>query len=34
MMSDAWSAGNLNWGATYNTPDTLGALLLDLEAAH
>ena len=34
MMSDAWSAGNLDWGATYNTPDTLGALLLDLEAAH
>jgi len=34
MMSDAWSAGNLGWGAADNTPDTLGALLLDIEAAH
>jgi hypothetical protein len=34
MMSDAWSAGNLGWGAADNTPNTLGALLLDIEAAH
>jgi len=34
MMSDAWSAGNLDWGTTYTQPDTLGALLLDVEAAH
>ena len=34
MMSDAWSAGNLGWGAADNTPDSLGALLLDIEAAH
>lgn len=37
MMSDAWQStpsSNLGWGAADNTPDTLGALLLDIEAAH
>ncbi len=37
MQQDSWESslsGNLGWGATYNTPDTLGALLQDLEAAH
>jgi len=36
MMSDAWQqtpSSNLGWGAADNTPDTLGALLLDIEAA-
>ncbi len=36
MMADAWEAPtvNLGWGATYNTSPSLGALLLDIEAAH
>jgi len=41
MMTDAWvpnegtaNQGNLVWGATYTTPDSLGALLTDIEAAH
>ena len=36
MMSDAWEAPtvNLGWGATYTTSPSLGALLLDIEAAH
>jgi prepilin-type N-terminal cleavage/methylation domain-containing protein len=37
MMSDGWEAslsGNLGWGTADNTPNTLGALLLDIEAAH
>ena len=32
-MGDIPSA-NLVWGTTYNQPDTLGAFLLDIEAAH
>jgi len=37
MMTDAWEAslsGNLGWGSSYNTANTLGALLQDIEAAH
>jgi prepilin-type N-terminal cleavage/methylation domain-containing protein len=37
MMSDSLvptQSSNLGWGAANNTPDTLGALLLDIEAAH
>jgi hypothetical protein len=37
MMSDAWQSslsGNLGWGAADNTPNTLGALLLDIETQH
>jgi prepilin-type N-terminal cleavage/methylation domain-containing protein len=37
MLSDAWQSslsGNLGWGAADNTPNTLGALLLDIEAQH
>jgi prepilin-type N-terminal cleavage/methylation domain-containing protein len=39
MMSDAVpnntdGAGNLGWGAAYTTPDSLGALLLDIENEH
>jgi len=36
-MTDAWEAslsGNLGWGSSYNTANTLGALLQDIEAAH
>ena len=41
MMKDAWvpnegtaNQGNLDWGATYTTPDSLGALLTDIENEH
>jgi hypothetical protein len=39
MMSDAVpnntdGTGNLGWGASYTTPDSLGALLLDIESEH
>ena len=33
MMTDAFTGGNLSWGAG-NPAGTLGALLLDIEAAH
>ena len=37
MMTDSWVAtpsSNLVWGQADNTPDTLGAFLQDIEAAH
>ena len=34
MMTDAFTTGNLGWGATDTTPGTLGALLTDIEDAH
>jgi prepilin-type N-terminal cleavage/methylation domain-containing protein len=37
MMTDSWvstPSSNLVWGQADNTPDTLGAFLLDIEAAH
>jgi prepilin-type N-terminal cleavage/methylation domain-containing protein len=36
MMTDAYipSGANLYYGATYTAPDTLGALLLDIESEH
>jgi prepilin-type N-terminal cleavage/methylation domain-containing protein len=34
MMSDAYSAGALGWGPTNTTPDTIGALLTDIESEH
>jgi len=37
IMADSWvptPSVNLVWGPTDNQPDTLGALLLDIEAAH
>jgi len=37
IMADSWEltpSANLVWGVAYNQPDTLGALLLDIEAAH
>jgi prepilin-type N-terminal cleavage/methylation domain-containing protein len=34
MMMDAWASPNLGWGSTDNASPSLGALLLDIEAAH
>jgi|GEM_PF-5847405 hypothetical protein len=37
MMSDAYQptpSSNLGWGATDTTPNTLGALLTDIEEQH
>jgi hypothetical protein len=37
LMADSWvptPSSNLGWGVTYTQPNTLGALLLDIEAAH
>ena len=37
IIADSWETGrsvNLVWGTTYTQPDSLGAYLLDLEAAH
>ncbi len=34
MMTDAFTTGNLGWGATDTTPGSLGALLTDIEYGH